>query len=234
MFKKRNLKPAETETKKKGSSGNPYAEHREFQDDRYMNFAVSIHNWQVAFRIVAALLVVSMAFNGYYMMQSKFIPVPIAVDKIGNMVVVGPADKVNPVDSKRVLQGEMIHWIENVRTIMGDLQGQKRFVSEAYARVPSTGSAKTALDEFFKDRKPFARAASETVWVDVKNVNVISANTWQVEWEETTRNLNGALVRQERWKAVVTFEVSPLGTLEGIRANPAGFFITSFNWSKQI
>lgn len=217
-----------------GSKENPYIQHKETQDDRYMNQAVDKHNWQTAFRITAGLLAISMGFNGYYMLQSKFIPVPIAMDKIGHLVVVGPADKANPIDNQRVLRAEVIQWLEDARIIVGDQLAQKRFMNRVYARVPSTGKAKTALDEYYRDRKPFSTAATDTAAAEVTLALPTTANTWQIEWTETWRNLAGEITRRERWKAVVTFEVNPLDTEEGIRANPAGFFVTSFTWSKQI
>lgn len=223
-------KGVKNDTKKE----NPYIEHKERQDDRYMNLAVDKHNWQTAWRITAGLLVISMGFNGYYMLQSKFIPVPIAVDEIGHMVVVGPVDKANPIDNKRVLRAEVIEWVENARIVVGDQLAQKRIMNRVYARVPSAGNAKMSLDEFYRARKPFSTAATETAAAEVTLALPTTPNTWQVEWTETWRNLAGEITRRERWKAVLTFEVSPLDTEEGIRANPAGFFVTAFTWSKQI
>lgn len=235
MFRKKKSSGDEAKPRKKGGSNeNPYIRHKELQDDRYMNLSVDKHNWQTAFRITAGILAISMGFNGYYMLQSKFIPVPIAMDQIGHLVVVGPADKANPIDNKRVLRAEVIQWVEDARIIVGDQLAQKRFMNRVYARVPSTGQAKSALDEYYRDRKPFSTAATETVAADVTLALPTSGNTWQIEWTETWRNLAGEITRRERWKAVITFEVNPLDTEEGIRANPAGFFVTSFTWSKQI
>jgi type IV secretion system protein VirB5 len=216
------------------SVDNPYIAHKTIQDDRYLNQAVAKHNWQTAFRITAALLAISMGFNGYYMTQSKFIPMVIATDKIGNLVVVGPADKASPIDDKRILRAEVLQWIENARIIVGDQFAQKHFIHRVYARIPSTGTAKTVLDDYYRDRNPFATAATQTVAAEVTLALPTSDNTWQVEWNETWRSLTGEIIRQERWKAVLTFELHPLTTEEGIRANPVGFFVTSFSWSKQI
>lgn len=228
------VKPSAKDAKKDGAKENPYIEHNERQDDRYMNLAVDKYNWQVAFRITAGLLAISMGFNGYYMTQSKFIPVPIAMDEIGHMVVVGPADKARPIDSKRVLRTEAIEWIESARIIVGDQLAQKKFMNRVYARVPATGKARGALDEFYRERRPFSTAATETTAAEVTLALPTSPDTWQIEWTETWRNHAGDVTRRERWKAVMTIEVSPLDTEDGIRANPAGFFVTAFNWSKQI
>lgn len=234
VFGKRKETAVGKQSKKGDAPVNPYIEHKERQDDRYMNLAVDKHNWQVKWRITVALLAISMGFNGYYMMQSKFVPVVIAMDQIGHLVVVGPVDKAHPIDSRRVLRAEVIKWIENARIIVGDQLAQKRFINHVYARVPSTGQAKTMLDEYYRERKPFATAATETAAAEITMALPTAPNTWQLEWTETWRNVAGDITRRERWKAIVTFDVSPLDTEDGILANPAGFFVTSFNWSKQI
>src|SRR5260364_138165 len=40
--------------------------HSGAQDDRYMNLSIATRNWQLAWQITAAILAVSVAFNGYY------------------------------------------------------------------------------------------------------------------------------------------------------------------------
>lgn len=224
----------QAEGKNTDKKENPYIAHLEKQDDRYMNLSVEKHNWQVAWRITAGLLAISMAFNGYYSLQSKFIPVVIAMDQIGHMVVVGPADKATPIDSKRVIRGEVISWIEKSRMVIGDQLAQKKYVNYVYARVSSSSKAKNALDDYYRERKPFVTAATESIDVEVTLALPTTTSTWQLEWTETRRNLVGEVIGRERWKGVLTFEVNPLDDIKGIDANPAGFFVTSFSWAKQI
>jgi type IV secretion system protein VirB5 len=213
----------------------PFIDHREADDDRYMNLAVGKHNWQVAWRLTFGLLVISFAFNGYYMMWPKYVPYTIEVDKIGHVIAIGPTDKGNPIDIKRVLRRQVIEFIENSRTIIGDNLAQKRIINWVYARIPSNSQAKTYLDEFYRERKPFMTAQAETCSVEVTNVLLLGSDkTWQVEWAETRRNLSGEIITRERWKALLIYEISPLNTQEGIDINPLGFFVSSLNWSKQI
>ncbi|KMY85165.1 hypothetical protein BUMB_02030 [Candidatus Paraburkholderia calva] len=113
-----------------------------------MNLAVARHNDRVEKRILSALLAISMAFNGYYMMSSKYIPYIVETDKIGNIISVGAADRANPVDNKRVIREQMINWVENARLIVGDQADGKRFQKWVYARVQERSAAKTALDRF--------------------------------------------------------------------------------------
>ncbi|MGY8527609.1 VirB8/TrbF family protein [Paracidovorax citrulli] len=207
-------------------------DHGGKQDDRYMNLAVSAHNWRAAFRITAALLAVSMAFNGYYMLSSKYVPYVVMVDKIGHVLSVGVADRAKPVDSKRVIREQMVQWVENSRLIVGDQYAQKRFMEWVYARVLDGSAAKRSLDQFVQDRSPFKTAANYTVSAQVTLALQISNQTYQVEWTEVFRSPNGAVLKEERWKGVFTYRTEPLHTEEGINANGAGFFVTDFTWSK--
>lgn len=204
------------------------------QDDRYMNLAVARHNDRVEKRILYALLAMSMAFNGYYMVSSKFIPYVVQTDKIGNIISVGPADRANPVDNKRVIREQMINWVENARLIVGDQGAGKRFQKWVYARVQEGSAAKAALDHFYVERRPFETAADHTVDAQVTLCLPVSDNTFQIEWTETLHAPNGTELGKERWKGVFTYKIVPLNTEAGIRVNGAGFFVTEFTWSKVL
>lgn len=200
--------------------------------DRYMDLAVDKRNWQVAWRLTAALLAVSLAFNGKYMLDSKFVPYLVVVDKLGHMVSVGPADKANPVDVKRVVRSEMIEWVENTRRVVSDQSAQKAFLRKSYARVEEGSRAKKALDNFLSETKPFETAAINTKEAEVKYALPRGDNTFEVEWAETLIAPNGDKLPSQRWKGVFTFKVVVPETEAAIRANGAGFYITDFQWSK--
>lgn len=205
------------------------------RDDRYLNLAVEKRNWQIAWRITAALLAVSIGFNGYYQMSSKFVPYVVAVDKLGTVIAVGPASKMNAVESKRVIREQVIRWVEWSRTVSGDQDAQKTFMRFVYARVESGGSAFRRIDTFYHDeRKPFTTAAQYTVTANVTLALPVSDSTYQVEWTETKHAPNGDILSQERWKGLFTFKTVVLDKDEDIQRNGAGFFITDFSWSKVL
>lgn len=227
--------------KNQGSKGDksknlctPFLRQGGKQDDRYMNLSIEKHNWQVAWQITVAILAVSMAFNGYYMISSKFVPYVVAVDKLGNIISVGVANRANPIDNKRVLREQMINWVEYARLIVGDQAAQKRFMGWVYARVQDNSAAKHALDRFIRERKPFTTAADHTIEAHVTLALPVSDHTYQVEWTETLHAPNGDPIGEERWKGIFTYRTAPLYTDEAIRANGAGFFITHFTWSKVV
>jgi len=213
-------------------SENPYIANKVYTDDEKMNLKVATHNWQVMARLLCGLLGLSMLANGYCMLRPKFEPYIVAVDELGQRVSVGPASAAKPADMKRLSRAEVREWIENSRIVIGDKAGQKTFIRRAYSRVGESSAAKKQLDAFYREPSIWDRAEKMTVTPKVKLVLPTSENTWQVEWEDEIRALTGDVIAIERWKAVITTEIRPQSDSAAIDANPLGFFITSFNWSK--
>ena len=57
--------------------------------------------------------------------------------------------------------------------------------------------ATAQMNEWFngsKDSSPFVRSAKMTVHTDISSVLPISATSWQVDWQETTRDRDGSLI----------------------------------------
>lgn len=202
--------------------------------DRYMDLANDKRNWQIAWRITAALLAVSLGFNGKYQLDSKYIPWVIQVDQFGHVVSVGPVDRAKPMDIERVIRSEMIEWVENTRRVISDQAAQKDYLRKSYARVEEGSLAKKALDKFIADTKPFETAAMYTKQAEVKYALKRGDSTFEVEWSETLIAPNGDKLPGERWKGVFTFKVVVPETEAAIRANGAGFYITDFQWQKVV
>lgn len=206
--------------------------NEEHNRDRYMDLAMDKRNWQIAWRITAGLLAVSIAFNGKYMLDSKYVPYIVLEDKLGHVVSVGPADHANPIDVKRIVRSEMIEWVENTRRVVSDQSAQKTFLRKSYARVEEGSKAKKALDAFLAETKPFETAAINTKEAVVKYALPRGDNSYEVEWIETLIAPNGDKLPSTRWKGVFTYKVVVPNTEASIRANGAGFYITDFQWSK--
>jgi type IV secretion system protein VirB5 len=205
------------------------------QDDRYLNLAVEKHNWQVAWRITAALLGISIGFNGYYMVTSKYVPYVVAIDRLGTVVAVGQPDRANPVDSRRALREQMIDWVEFARIISGDRDAQKTFMRFVYARVENGSAAYKKIDGFYhNERKPFDTAADHTVEVNVTLALPVSDHSYQMEWTEILHSPNGDVVGEEHWKGLFTYKTMVLNKDDEIRRNGTGFFVTDFSWSKVL
>ena len=86
-----------------------------------------------------------------------------------------------------------------------------------------------------ESQNPFKRAEKEVVQVEIKNVLKQSDTTWQIDWIETVRGHDGAiLVPATNMRAILTvYRVIP-STEEAILRNPAGILVKDFSWQPQI
>lgn len=225
--------PANVGKGKKQATLNRYVANRLTDSDRYMNLAVEKHNAQFRERCAYALLAISIGFNGYSQLQNKYIPYVVQMDQIGHVVAVGVANEARPIDDKRIIRGQMMDWVSDVRTVMGDLTFQKRTMQRVYAHVSEGSKAKRMLDTFYAEREVFKRAQKESVEAEV-TLALPTGDTFEIEWTETIRSLQGDIIGRERWRGRFTFKIQPQDTEIGIKKNASGFFITDFAWTKQI
>ena len=72
--------------------------------------------------------------------------------------------------------------------------------------------------------------------VDVNSVLATSAQTYEVEWLEVTRDLQGRVLDQKRLKGAFTFVISssPPSDERSARLNPFGLYITEASWSQVL
>jgi type IV secretion system protein VirB5 len=72
------------------------------------------------------------------------------------------------------------------------------------------------------------------VAAEVKAVFSTSDKTYEVEWVETVRLLNGQVLSQENWKGSVTIAVNPPADERLARINPLGIYVVSVSWSRVL
>ena len=70
--------------------------------------------------------------------------------------------------------------------------------------------------------------------VEVRSVLATSDRTYEVDWEETTRDLYGAIKSREHWKGSFTIALKPPKDERIIRVNPLGLYIVDASWTKVL
>ena len=102
--------------------------------------------------------------------------------------------------------------------------------------ISSGSPAQTVVSDFYRGNLPQTRAQSQTVHVDVNSVLPTSGMTYEVEWLEVTRDLQGKVLFEQHWKGAFTFVVSPSPRDDerSSRLNPMGLYITQASWSKVL
>jgi type IV secretory pathway TrbF-like protein len=212
-------------------NSNPFASAREEWNDRQGTHLKQKHMWQIVAFLSLAL---SSALTGgliYQSSQSRVQPFIVEVDKIGNAVAVAPAEQAGAFD-ERIVRAQVANFISNVRAVTTDTTVQKQWLDKAYAMIGP--SALQDMNDYFKDHSPFNIAKSAKVQVDIISALPLSKDSWQVQWEETRKGLDGRLEARTRWQAVLDISFTQPKTAGAIMLNPTGLVVRGFSWTQQL
>jgi type IV secretion system protein TrbF len=210
---------------------NPYvkgAAGRSEWNDRYMNMAKAIRNWQIAFLSVVIIAILLTLIVAKIATQSKIQPYIVETNGGAPYVV----KKLTSLTAKDQLLINYIinQFIVNAKTILSDTEAEKKLLDKVYAY--SAENTLNFLQEFYAKNNPFHLATNHTLNINIINAMPLSQNTWQVIWDETKRNLNnGAVLEVTRWMANITYKLGEVNP-KFINENPFGIYITNVTWSQ--
>jgi type IV secretory pathway TrbF-like protein len=236
MFNKKNLAGgSKTEPilgmKIPKNTENPYLSARREWNERYGSYISQKRTWQltaIAAMALSGLLGVSLVTVAS---QSKVQPFIVQVDKLGQAVAVSPAEKAQ-VPDERIVRFQLAEFIKNARSVTPDALVMKRWLDDAYSIVAPNASQ--YLNDYYRKEDPFQTARQSMVVVEIVSAQPLSQNTWQVNWTETRRGLNGSIEGMTRWQAIVTVKNFVPTTPQQIVANPTGVVIDQLNWTQQL
>ena len=66
----------------------------------------------------------------------------------------------------------------------------------------------------------------------VNSVLSMSESTWQAEWTEERRTVNGDKISLKHYRGIFTTAVVTPSAMQEIFLNPLGIFVTDFNFSE--
>ncbi len=209
----------------------PYVAGRREWNERYGSYIARARTWQIvalSSMALSAVLGVALAYNAS---QSKVQPFIVAVDKLGEAVAVMPAESATLPD-QRIIRFQLANFITNARSVTPDPIVQKRWLDGVYA--VSTPSAAQFLNDFYRKNEPFQKGRTSLVSVEIATALPLSPNSWQLQWTETTRGLNGLIEGTTRWQAVLNISMFAPTTPQQIIANPTGVVVDQINWTQQL
>lgn len=188
-------------------------------------------NWRLAFALAMLLAAICVGGMIYIGSKSKFIPMIMEVDKLGQVVAVRALTGNDAIsDPSRGVYREVFDLIEDARTVSTDRDDNQRRVDRVFKRV--TGAAHAYMLSEWTKAKPNDVGTKKTVQVQVKTALKLTDKSWQVDWEEHSRNLAGEDLGTEYWRAVLQYELNPRPDPESIRANPLGFEVPQISWQR--
>ncbi len=212
-------------------TSNPYTAAQGIWNERNRDLVTAKHNWQ----ILAAVALLSNALLGVGVLwlasQSRVVPYIVRVDEAGQSMVVGAATEASVTDPK-VIGWQLQEYLRDVRHVTADGAAQKTILRSVYERT--AGPATGILNAHFREMDPFLLAKERTVVASVRNTLAIGERTWQVEWTELHRALDGKPLEEQIWTGRFEVVTSPPTTPEEIVTNPLGFRVRGISWSRKF
>lgn len=210
---------------------NPYHEARGLWNERYLNLVRARWNWQlIALVLAVANVIVALALV-WHSAQSKVVPYIVRVDEAGQSLVIGPATASTIADPK-IIGFQLQAWVRDARQVTADGAAQKNLLERIYRQT--AGPAIGSLNDHFRAADPFVAARSGTVMPSVRNTLQLGDRTWQVEWVETRRTLEGRLNGEETWVGQFEVVIEPPTAAAELIVNPLGFKVTRISWSRKF
>lgn len=209
----------------------PYVRARREWDARMGSAVIQAKNWRVAASVLAGLLTASLAGNIYLGRQPKLVPHVIEVDALGEVAYRGAAGEVAFTPSEALVRHQLRRFIDHARTITSDKVVLKKNWIAIYKMLTATGS--TLMTDWVRTSDPFLRAQTETTAIEILSAVPLSAESWQIDWRETTWDKYG----QPRgkpvvWRAMLKIVLTPPTTREQMIDNPLGLFVDEFHWDR--
>ncbi|MDB4950466.1 MAG: conjugal transfer protein [Gemmatimonadetes bacterium] len=195
-------------------------------------------NWQLA--AFGLLLVNAFLAVSYQRLAStaQWTPYIVKVDRFGQVVYSGPAEKTNPADPNLVAY-TLRQFIGNVRRVSSDPAAQMEFINGAYAHLAK--NAARYVNQHFSDPandpRVLGRSVSRTVTVN-SALPIPKSNTWKVQWTEEDLPLQGGgAATRSSWEAYLTVEIVPPpqpttdAEWDKFYKNPLGLYVVEINWT---
>jgi type IV secretory pathway TrbF-like protein len=208
----------------------PYRRASQEWDRRIGEPVIQARNWRaMAFAGwgVAALAVGGLIYQGATRQIATYI---VPIDRYGQPGRIELAGRAY-VPTTAEMGYFLADWVSRTRSKSIDPIVIRDNWTMAYHFV--VGAAIGQLNDFAKTHDPFANAGQQAVSVEVVSVLQRSANTYQVQWRETTYD-RGATTSTLNWTGLFTTKIQPPTNEAELRANPLGVYITEFQWSRDL
>ena len=216
-----------------GSAFNPYLAARREWDERYGEIIIRARNWRFMAMLSAVVALVAVGGIVHLSTRSKVVPFVVALDSLGRTVAAGAADEATGTDEK-LKKATLFAWIEDLRLVTSDAIAQRKAIDHVYAHLAMGSEAQAFVTAFYRGDPPQQRGQTQTVSIEVKSVLPNSERTYEIEWVETTHDLNGGILATDHWKGAFTIAINPPVEERLMRLNPLGIYITNAAWTKVL
>src|SRR6266853_1158629 len=217
------------------TDGNPFLAARHEFMNAFGDLARGKRNWQLIAYALAGLLALVTLADLRLAASSRVVPYIVQVDRLGQVVTVGPADDLQR-PGQRLVASELARFIRAILTVLpaAAAAGQAEMLRHAYAFVAPEAAAFLNHYSATPVNDPRLLGLRLTRQVDVTGViRVPNSEVWRLQWTETERSTQpGGLTRTVAWEGYVTVRLIPPRTVDAVQDNPLGLAVTSVNWTQ--
>ncbi len=211
---------------------NIYIRGRAAWNDMYGSALDRTRKYRYTCIILASALFISVISLAYMGSQSRIQPYVVEVGQGGNILGVAVPSSSNNLSSK-IVQYFIEQFVINLRSITPDNIVEKKNMADVYACVNTApgSNALRIVKGYIENNNPFVLNSKETNQIQIESIMAISDKTYQINWSETKRTLEGTVISNENYTGQFTYMTGNV-TSEGFSYNPFGIYITDISWSK--
>lgn len=213
--------------------GSPYLAARNEWDERYGSLIKRAQQWRgtavlaLLVALAEAIVILGVAT------RPRIAPYVVALDSLGHVAAAGAIDRTASID-ERMKQAAISQWVQDMRGVISDGLAERAAIDHVYAMIGSQSAAQTIVTDYFHANQPFERGTRETVQVEVNAILPTSPRSYEVDWTETRRSLDGKPISSDKWKGIFTVAVNPSTDETVLRINPLGMYVIDLTWSKVL
>lgn len=201
-------------------------------DERWGAVIEAKNGYRLACWFLATGMIVAGVGNLYQMAR----PLPpgkiVYVDMSGRVLATSTGtEKPSTLATPQIIETRLEDWINEARSVSSDDAVRRKLFGRVFDSVGSGSPADLFLNAYYRKDglDPGIRAQKETVEVQVDPVLARSDKTFEVEWMEIVRALDGTKQSEDRYRAIITVALGQPG--ENM-ANPLGIYIREVSWAK--
>lgn len=180
--------------------------------------------------LVVIVFVLSIGIVFFLSKRTQIIPALVTMNDFGQTQYVGEVSRKNYQNftiPEIAVTYQVKEFINLYKTLSSDKEIVKKNIEKSYHLLTSVSASKYST--LLKENNPYKDYGSYTKEVIFETDPLkISKDTYQVDFKQITRTLQGMVVDSKRQRAVVTIKtLKP--TEEDIKDNPLGIYITDFD-----
>jgi type IV secretory pathway TrbF-like protein len=196
--------------------------------DRYVIGAAHARNWRLATFSLLGILGLETAGLVYITTRQQVRIEVVRVDDNGTVSVGGT---IRP-DDPAVVSVWLRRWLEDVRTVSGDMEANRARINTAYGACLDV--AQQFLSSEFTERSPEELLLKGRRFpVKIVVSSVAGSKTWRAHWTEQTVHVGGAVVAEKGWAGELQVESVTPQTREERERSPLGLWIAGIQWAEQ-